>query len=112
MRHRPNGARRQDLERQRNRPSLGSIIFLTLTLMTGAYFAIAGMQGDYGLFRRIQIDAEAKGLEAQKAVLETEVSVLRNRTKRMSDEYLDLDLLDEQVRDVLGYVRSDEVVVR
>lgn len=100
------------MERQRNRTSLGSIIFLTLALSAGTYFAIAGMQGDYGLFRRIQIDAEAKGLEAQKAALEAEVAVLRNRTKRMSDAFLDLDLLDEQVRDVLGYVRSDEVVIR
>jgi cell division protein FtsB len=37
---------------------------------------------------------------------------MRNKTLRMSDGYLDLDLLDEQARDVLGYVRADELVIR
>ena len=96
----------------RRRPSVGSIVYFTLALTAGAYFAIAGVQGDYGLFRRIQIDAEARALEARKSALETEVAELRNRTRRMSDDYLDLDLLDEMARDVLGYVRPDEVVIR
>jgi len=30
----------------------------------------------------------------------------------VSDTYLDLDLLDEQARDVLGMVRADELVIR
>jgi cell division protein FtsB len=37
---------------------------------------------------------------------------MQNRTKRLSDEYLDIDLLDEQAREVLGYVRADEVVIQ
>ncbi|MGL4320838.1 MAG: septum formation initiator family protein, partial [Paracoccaceae bacterium] len=31
---------------------------------------------------------------------------------RLSDAYLDIDLLDQQARDVLGYVRADEIVIR
>jgi cell division protein FtsB len=100
------------MTRQRTRPSVGSIIYLAFALTVGSYFAIAGVQGEFGLFRRIQIDAEAEGLRREVAVLDTELQVLRNRTRRMSDAYLDLDLLDEQVRDVLGYVRVDEVVIR
>ena len=91
---------------------MGSIVYLTLCFTAGAYFAIAGVQGDYGLFRRIQIDAEGDDLDTQRAALDREVEMLRNRTRRMSDEFLDLDLLDQQVRDVLGYVRPDEVVIR
>ena len=30
----------------------------------------------------------------------------------IDDDYLDLDLLDEQARNVLGVVRADEVVLR
>lgn len=37
---------------------------------------------------------------------------MENLTKRLSDEYLDLDLLDEQARDVLGLLRGDEIVIR
>jgi len=36
---------------------------------------------------------------------------MENLTKRMSDEFLDLDLLDQQARDILGYVRSTEIVI-
>jgi cell division protein FtsB len=30
----------------------------------------------------------------------------------MSDDYLDLDLLDQQARDVLGQVRPDEIIIQ
>jgi cell division protein FtsB len=100
------------MTRQRTRPSVGSLIYVAFAFTVGSYFAIAGVQGEYGLFRRIQIDAEAAALARDRAVLEAELQVLRNRARRISDEFLDLDLLDEQVRDVLGYVRADEVVIR
>jgi hypothetical protein len=32
-------------------------------------------------------------------------------TRRLSDQFLDLDLLDQQLRDVLGYVRADEIIL-
>jgi len=97
---------------QQRRGSLGSVGYLTLAFMVGSYFAIAGVQGDYGLFRRVQIEAEAEGLRAERAALEAELASLRNLARRMSDEFLDLDLLDEQAREVLGYLRTDELVIR
>ena len=42
----------------------------------------------------------------------SEVATLENKTKRLSDTYLDLDLLDSQARDVLGLIRSDEIVLQ
>jgi cell division protein FtsB len=46
------------------------------------------------------------------ALLQAEVDQMENLTRRLSDTYLDLDLLDEQARDVLGMVRADEIVIR
>jgi cell division protein FtsB len=80
--------------------------------MLGLYFTFAAVQGDYGLFRRAEILSDAKKLEAELTVLEVEVNKMRNLTLRMSDEYLDLDLLDEQARDILGQIRSDEVIIQ
>jgi cell division protein FtsB len=40
------------------------------------------------------------------------VARMENLTHRLSDEYLDLDLLDEQTRKVLGMIRADEIVIR
>jgi cell division protein FtsB len=37
---------------------------------------------------------------------------MENLTTRLSDNYLDLDLLDQQARDVLGMIRADEIVIR
>ena len=80
--------------------------------MLGLYFTFAAVQGDYGLFRRAEILSDAKKLEVELTVLKNEVDKMSNLTLRMSDEYLDLDLLDEQARDILGQIRSDEVIIQ
>lgn len=94
-----------------NRAALAPLVFVTMTMLLGLYFAFASIQGDYGLFRRLQVEAEAESLVVARDMLRREVAVLTNRTHRISDEYLDLDLLDEQSRSVLGLVRADEVVI-
>jgi len=96
----------------RKPPALGAVMFFGIVFMLGTYFTFASVQGDYGLFRRIQIEAEADALRVDVARLTTEVADLRNKTRRLSDEFLDVDLLDQQARDVLGLARGDEVIVR
>ena len=92
--------------------SLGGAIFLVAMFCLALYFTIASVQGDHGLFRRIQINAEAEELRLERDALSVEIAGLANKTLRLSDDYLDLDLLDEQARDVLGLVRADEVVIQ
>ena len=96
----------------RNRPALGGLVFFAGSFCIGAYFIFAAVQGDYGVFRRAEILVETRGLEAELAELEIEVARMENLTRRLSDTYLDLDLLDERTRDMLGMVRTDEIVVR
>jgi len=95
-----------------NRPAYGAVLYFSVIFLVGTYFTFASVQGDYGLFQRVQIEAEAKQLITQRDALEIEVAKMRNKTRRLSDEFLDLDLLDEQARDVLGMVRADEIVIR
>lgn len=95
-----------------NRPTLGTLAYFGLALTAGTYFTFAAVQGDYGLFRRIQIEAERAKLAAELAGLEAEVARMENLTLRLSDRFLDLDLLDERARKVLGLVRADEIVIR
>jgi cell division protein FtsB len=94
------------------RPALGGVLYLILAFMLGSYFTFAAVQGDFGVFKQVEIAAEAAKLNAEKARLLLELAELENRTHRLSDDYLDVDLLDEQARDVLGYVRADEIVIR
>ncbi len=90
---------------------MGSLMYFLGTLMLGLYFTFAAVQGDYGVFKRAEVNAEGRALSAELALLETEVARMENLTRRLSDTYLDLDLLDEQARDVRGLIRSDEIVL-
>ena len=94
-----------------NRPGLGVVAYFTLMFSLGVYFMFASVQGDFGLFRRVQIEAELVTLTQERDRLAVEVATLENKTKRLSENFLDLDLLDTQARDVLGLVRSDEIVL-
>ncbi|WP_085785862.1 FtsB family cell division protein [Ketogulonicigenium robustum] len=96
---------------KKSRPAF-SIIFFGAAFTAGLYFMFAAIQGDYGVFRRVELNAEADALRAELGQLRAEQSQLENLTRRLSDAYLDLDLLDERARNVLGYVRADEVVPR
>lgn len=94
------------------RPAVGTLLLMTGAVTVGAYFAFAAVQGDYGVFRQVQIRAEIRELTAERDRLAAELAAMQNLTTRLSDDYLDLDLLDEQARDVLGYQRADEIVIR
>jgi cell division protein FtsB len=95
-----------------SRISLGGIFYLVLAFTLGGYFTFAAVQGDYGVLRRVQIDSEADALRVERDRLAQELTQLTNLTRRLSDGFLDIDLLDQQARDVLGYMRADEIVIR
>lgn len=95
-----------------NRPSLTALIFYAVAFALGTYFTFAAVQGDYGLFRRVEIRAEARVLAEDLARLQAEIAIMDNLTRRLSDDFLDLDLLDQQARSVLGLLRADEIVIR
>ena len=90
----------------------GMIAGIAFAMALGMYFTFAAVQGDYGLFRRAEILNEAAKLEAELADLYVEIASLENLTRRMSDDFLDIDLLDQQSRDILGQIRTDEIIIR
>ncbi|WP_438990514.1 FtsB family cell division protein [Lentibacter sp.] len=96
----------------RKTPALGPLVFFAVAFSLTLYFTFAAIQGDYGLFRHAEIMAEQKTLARELASLEARVARMENLTTRLSDDYLDLDLLSERARDILGYVRADEIVIR
>ncbi len=93
------------------RTGVGDFVYFTTMFLLAAYFMFASIQGDFGLFRRLQIEAELIVLEDERDRLATEVKALENKTQRLSGSHLDLDLLDSQARDVLGLIRPDEIVL-
>ena len=97
---------------RRGTPQIGGIFYILSMIMLGLYFMFAAVQGDYGLFKRVEVRAEGDALQTELASLRAQVAEMENLTTRLSDSYLDLDLLDQQARDVLGMIRADEVVIR
>jgi cell division protein FtsB len=98
--------------RTMTRPGLGPLVMTTLALLVGGYFAFAAVQGEYGVFRQVQLSAERDALKVERDRLAADLADMQNLTRRLSDQWLDLDLLDERARDVLGYLRGDEIVIR
>ena len=87
----------------------GGYIFLVGVI---AIFAHSGLQGDHGLAAFNEARAEAARMDAELEALRAERMAMANKVERLSEKYLDLDLLEERARAVLGVVRDDELVVR
>lgn len=85
-----------------------SSLFCVLVLFYLAFHTISGERGVIALLR------ESSKLEAMKTELEeikSKRESLENKTKKLSNNNLDLDLLDEQARQVLGIAGKNEVVI-
>ena len=94
------------------RSGFGDFIFFALAFGLSVYFTFAAVQGNFGLFARVEIAAERDALTRDLAALSDQIATMENLTQRLSDNFLDLDLLDQQARDVLGLLRADEIVIR
>ncbi|MCC6000433.1 MAG: septum formation initiator family protein [Pararhodobacter sp.] len=97
---------------QRKPPRFGPVMFYALAGTFGSYLTFAAVQGEYGLFNRIQIEADTAHLRTERDRLARDLAEIENRTRRLSDGYMDLDLLDQQARAVLGMIRPDEILLR
>ncbi|MFQ5622787.1 MAG: septum formation initiator family protein [Paracoccaceae bacterium] len=94
------------------RSGYGDAIASILVIAAFSYFSYAALQGDYGLFRLIQVESQEGPLQEELSRLRAEHARIANLTRRMSNEFLDLDLLDEQARRILGMARGDEIIIR
>ena len=98
--------------RKRSRPAMGTLLSFLGLIAMGLYFTFAAVQGDFGIFRRVQVESELDALRDDLQDLEAEIAVMRNKTTRISNDFLDLDLLDHQARKVLGLIRADEILIQ
>lgn len=94
------------------RGAFAGAAFAVVAIALMAYLVFAALQGQHGLFRLFQIEAQEKRLQAELDALRAERAAVENKTRRLSTETLDLDLLDEQARKTLGLGRPDEILIR
>lgn len=95
-----------------NRMRLIDAAVAILVIAAAARFGLGALQGGSGLGVALAAETELARKEAELAALRSERARLENLTLRLSDSHLDLDLLDERARDLLGRARADEIVIR
>ncbi len=84
-----------------------------LAIMIGmANFVYHAIEGDYGVFAILASEAEVQALTAELEEARRERAEIENRVARLGEGFLDLDLLEETARDVLGLMNADEVALR
>lgn len=75
------------------------------------YFLFHALFDDKGLFTLMALKSEREQTEVELRDLMDQRRDLESRVTAMRTESLDLDLLEEQARSVLGLVHEDELVV-
>ncbi len=86
--------------------------YYVLFLVIGAYFAVSAVQGENGRFARTMVIDEETLLTAEYSRLQDEIIEMENLVRRLSDHYLDLDLLDERAREALSFVHDNDIIVK
>ncbi len=83
-----------------------------LSIALVGYFTFTAVQGPFGMLALFEVEQKEAQLQDELAELQAARARIQNRAHRMSDGFLDLDLLDQQARKVLGYIRGDEIIIR
>ena len=84
-------------------PTIWAALFLYIT------FHI--LQGERGLIAYWQINAEVASAKKNQLKLYHKRLILQNRVNLLSPDSLDSDMLEERVRIMLGYSKSNETVI-
>lgn len=90
---------------------LGQALCPALALMAIFYFSYHAVQGNHGLLTLKELNAEMAELEVRAAEAGAERQALEIKVNNLRPDNLDLDLLDERARAVLGFQERDEIVI-
>ena len=92
------------------RPVLINLSLFVCLLFFLLYFTYVAILGNNGLKSYIDLEFKINELNKNFYSLEKIMQELEIKTSKLSNN-LDLDLLDQQSRIVLGLIRSDEIMI-
>ena len=75
------------------------------------YFIISSFKGEFGVSSKYRLLAKEKALTQELMLVNEKTKAVKNKIKRLSDTSLDLELLDQQARKILGLIGEDELIV-
>jgi cell division protein FtsB len=99
--------RAKSIHKTENWNNIATTIFFLLVLVYFAYHAISGERGFLAL---LQLSQKVDQMRMELDVVKAERIRLEHRVQRLHPDSLDLDLLEEQSRKILGYADPNERV--
>lgn len=93
-------------------PRLIDIAALVVIGAGCALFYNSYVSGGHGLMAEKVIKEQRDLLKSQSLILDQHIAAQKNLNRRLSDEYLDLDLLEERARYLLGYVHAQDILIK
>ena len=87
------------------------IILFAVCIILSLYFILASFKGEYGVPAKYKLLAKEKMLIKELGLLTEESIAVKNKIKRLSDTSLDLELLDQQARKILGLIGEKELII-
>jgi len=82
-----------------------------MLILMVAYFGMSFVQGDRGLLAWIRLSDEIELVEGDLADLVLERTQMERRIQLLRPNSLDLDMLGERARALLGFAHKDEIVI-
>lgn len=76
------------------------------------YFIYHFIHGDRGLLSWIKLQEKIQESEITLQSFQTQKVQLEHQVNLLKPDSLDLDMLDQRVREILSFVRPDEVVIK
>ncbi len=89
----------------------GRLFLPVLTVLVLTYFSFHAVNGRYGYSALQTEQSRLVELKEQRKILLDERKMMRDRASLLRLAAIDADLLDERARQLLGYVRSDELLI-
>ena len=87
------------------------IVIFFICLILSLYFLLASFSGEFGVSKKYHLLAKEKILAKKLRETISERKKLSNKIQRLSDNALDLELLDQQARKILGLIGEEELIV-
>ncbi len=95
----------------RIRRRLGGLIAPTACTLCVVYFGYHAVQGDRGLIAYAQLGLEVQRVEVELVAIRDRRFELERKVALLHPDHIDPDMLDEQLRRVLGLAHPDELVI-
>lgn len=86
------------------------VVSTILFVLLFGYFCYHAVSGDHGIVAYIRLNKKVEELHATADSMRAKRLDLEHRVSLLKPNSLDLDLLEEQSRNLLGYAAKDEVI--